>query len=475
MTENDVSTWHQANDAYLAAAVEWLRLLLARHVPPAPQPVVMGEQRSVPRTEASEESASWWSFRRTSSGNTPTPQAPTVRLLPAAPTEVTPEQLRAAEQAMRAAETSDPPPAMTLLARRAGLTSFERDLLLLCVAMELDTRIAALCARAQDDPSRPFPTFALAMACSTRPAGTRVSPERPLRYWRLIETSPAAGAAADHDGALRADERIVNYVKGLSHLDDRIAPFVMPLGEPVHDEDLPASQRAVVDAILRRAAARSAASPPAAAPRPRSGEQAARGARRRPSARPHAVSHFRGHAAGATHGPGDALPALAARDAAAARGALPRRARRRPECRGACRRRCNASWRAAAACCSSTRARRGRCHRARSPFDVEKPTPAEQREVWQSLLGEEHAGEAARLAGQFSLERRGDPQDRRAGAGGRRRGQAAARRALMDARRTAHAPAHRLTRAAHRRQGDAGTISSCPARRKSCCGRSPRT
>ena len=36
--------------------------------------------------------------------------------------------------------------------------------LLLAAGMELDTRFGSLCARAQDDPQKPFPTFALALA-----------------------------------------------------------------------------------------------------------------------------------------------------------------------------------------------------------------------------------------------------------------------------------------------------------------------
>ena len=167
MNARDLSTWHHSNDAYLAAAVEWLRLLLTRHVPDTPpQPYVTGERRATPRTESTtaEESASWWTWRRTSPGTTPTPPpAPTRPALPPAP-GVTAEQVREAEKKMRDAEAGEPPPAMMLLAHRTGLTSFERDVLLLCVAMELDTRIAALCARAQDDQSRPYPTFALAMA-----------------------------------------------------------------------------------------------------------------------------------------------------------------------------------------------------------------------------------------------------------------------------------------------------------------------
>ena len=53
------------------------------------------------------------------------------------------------------------PWALDMLGERLRLSSFEQSLLLLCAAPELDTRIASLCAKAQDDPQKPFPTFAL--------------------------------------------------------------------------------------------------------------------------------------------------------------------------------------------------------------------------------------------------------------------------------------------------------------------------
>src|SRR2546421_770695 len=52
-------------------------------------------------------------------------------------------------------------PYTTLFRSQFGLSSFEREVLLLSTAMELDTRVAYLCARAQDDPNKAYATFAL--------------------------------------------------------------------------------------------------------------------------------------------------------------------------------------------------------------------------------------------------------------------------------------------------------------------------
>ncbi|PTR34027.1 ATPase family protein associated with various cellular activities (AAA) [Luteibacter sp. OK325] len=136
-------------------------------------------------------------------------------------------------------------PALVLLAQRLGLTDFERELLLLCVGMELDTRMPALCAQAQHDASKPWPTFALAFVVLDQPAWDALSPERPLRYWRLLEIhqpGPQPLIAA----ALSADERIVNFVKGMNYLDDRLAPLLVPLSPAT----LPPSQQAVADRLV---------------------------------------------------------------------------------------------------------------------------------------------------------------------------------------------------------------------------------
>src|SRR6185312_14086007 len=115
-------------------------------------------------------------------------------------------------------------------------------------SMELDTRIATLCARVQDDPNKPYPTFALALALFDSPSWDVLSPERPLRHWRLIEINQP-GAQPLTISPVRADERIVNYVKGLDYLDDRLASFVAPFEINGGQIKLPDSQQALVQQI----------------------------------------------------------------------------------------------------------------------------------------------------------------------------------------------------------------------------------
>jgi ATP-dependent 26S proteasome regulatory subunit len=148
------------------------------------------------------------------------------------------------------AQGEELPSALTILSERLSLSTFERDILLLSAAIELDTRIAALCARAHDDANKPFPTFALALALFDEVSWDALSPERPLRYWRLIEINQP-GAQPLTSSALRADERIVNYLKGLNYLDDRVSSFIAPLEiDPASTEVAP-SQNSIVEVILQ--------------------------------------------------------------------------------------------------------------------------------------------------------------------------------------------------------------------------------
>jgi len=157
----------------------------------------------------------------------------------------------AAAQRLRELEAADPLPHFVRIANTFGLTPFERSLLLLCAAAEFDTRIAPLCARAQRSDLRPYPTLALALALVPEQAAwDALSPERPLRYWRLLEIAQAHGQPLIAS-ALRADERILNEIKGLAHLDERLTPYLFPLDVPHEHAPVPPSTQGSIDAIAR--------------------------------------------------------------------------------------------------------------------------------------------------------------------------------------------------------------------------------
>jgi hypothetical protein len=232
----DADQWLISNDQYLSDAVGWLRARLEWLSKSAPQSGRTERTEPVPGASAGTVSRSL--FRRTPK---PVPDRPA--LTP--PREAAGDGLGPPPMLVAATDHS---PALLLLGNRLGLSEFERNVLLLCVAMEFDTRIAGLCARAQDDPAKSYPTFALALALFDQPVWDARSPERSLRYWRLIEINQP-GALPLNDSPLRADERIVNYIKGLNYLDDRLLPMLSLLTPADDGADIPASQRTAADAI----------------------------------------------------------------------------------------------------------------------------------------------------------------------------------------------------------------------------------
>lgn len=145
--------------------------------------------------------------------------------------------------------TSGTTSAAGVLCDRLELGEFELQVLLLCAAVELDTGIGVLCADAQRDAARPYPTFALAMTLFPDPAWEALSPASPLRYWQLIEVLQAP-AQPLVSAALKIDERVFHFLKGLNYLDERLASSFVRVA--ALDATLPPSQAAIAATILHR-------------------------------------------------------------------------------------------------------------------------------------------------------------------------------------------------------------------------------
>ena len=132
-----------------------------------------------------------------------------------------------AQKALDEAASSMPSPsALETLCKIFNLTPFERDLLLLCAGVELDSSFAALCARAHGDASRAQPTLSLALAALPDAHWSALTPAAPLRSWRLIEVGNGPILT---QGSLRIDERILHFLAGVQHPDDRLAGLVEQL------------------------------------------------------------------------------------------------------------------------------------------------------------------------------------------------------------------------------------------------------
>ncbi len=141
-------------------------------------------------------------------------------------------------------ERSSALPALAMLVHQFGMSPFEKQLLLLCCAVEYDTTISTACAAAQGNPLCAYPTFSLGLSLLDEPVWDVVAPERPLRYWQMIEIRSNENLPLV-SRQLRADDRIVNYVRGLNHLDARLLPYVKRI--EIEPSTLPPSHVAIVD------------------------------------------------------------------------------------------------------------------------------------------------------------------------------------------------------------------------------------
>ena len=126
----------------------------------------------------------------------------------------------------KAAEGLQQLPALETVVKVLGLSSFERKILLLCAAVELDADFAALIAGMQGSAAQLLPTFSLAMAVFEDAHWSALSPNGPLRYWRLVEPG-------DHQlitkSPLRIDEQLLHYIAGINAMDERFNEIVEPV------------------------------------------------------------------------------------------------------------------------------------------------------------------------------------------------------------------------------------------------------
>ena len=91
--------------------------------------------------------------------------------------------------------------------------------------MELDAAFPSLCAAAQGNHQRPWPTFSLALASLAEAHWSALTPAAPLRRWRLIEV-----------GAL------LTYGPNTPELFRRAAGYVDKILKGARPTDLPMQQ-----------------------------------------------------------------------------------------------------------------------------------------------------------------------------------------------------------------------------------------
>ncbi|MEO8455607.1 MAG: hypothetical protein ABI454_10635, partial [Sphingomicrobium sp.] len=122
----------------------------------------------------------------------------------------------------RDAESADDPttftPALVHCANVFGLSPFERHLLLLVAGLQLDHGLRqAVAARCPDGSARA--SFGLALEALPQPHWDALSPDSPLRHWRMVEPEPGPVLSR---APLQIDERVLHFLAGVPANDPQL-------------------------------------------------------------------------------------------------------------------------------------------------------------------------------------------------------------------------------------------------------------
>ena len=152
------------------------------------------------------------------------------------------DRLAEAREKLAAAEAElDSPAALETLRRSFALSEFERHVLVLCAAVELDGAFSEFLASGPRAGGARRVTFSLALAALPGAHWSALSPAAPLRFWNLIV--PTGGDTLVHS-PLRIDERVLHFLTGTAALDPRLEDLVeripFPARLPESHEDLAA-------------------------------------------------------------------------------------------------------------------------------------------------------------------------------------------------------------------------------------------
>lgn len=213
------------NDRYVAAAVAWVRALLAERV------------RRMPEGKSDQHNARRGILGRIFGGPAPKDAANEATVERATHEMSSQAALAELNEAIAQLASANSLSMLQQLSWHFGLSEFEEQILLLCLAFELDSRVGMQCGLIQQQPCRPYPTFGLAMVLfeasdhersQSAPHWTATLADGPLRRQRLIDVRQPAGTpllAAE----LRLEETILHYLRGVISPDWRLRALVQPV------------------------------------------------------------------------------------------------------------------------------------------------------------------------------------------------------------------------------------------------------
>ncbi|MCX6317019.1 MAG: ATP-binding protein [Bacteroidetes bacterium] len=137
------------------------------------------------------------------------------------------------------------PPAIENLVRLFGLSSFEKNIILYCALPELNSALHDKLLVATGNTNLSSPSFGSLLGVLPDAHWSALSPDAPLRFWRLIEVTKQALITRS---PLKIDEYLLHYLTGLSFVHEKIREIASETNEV---SVLVSSQQAVAESIVR--------------------------------------------------------------------------------------------------------------------------------------------------------------------------------------------------------------------------------
>lgn len=226
-----VVSWAEANDAYLQTELRRLRLVFARKVRWLRsnwQQDPLGANRSLVISDAFAD--------RLLSGDDQTEELSFYKEDRECSSITNALQLLEADLANRRDQLTEDGsiPSLERLVGLFELNSLERDLLLLCFAIEEDPSFAVLAAYVQDSVNARYATLDLALSVLCRNANDKHAIRQsllfsaPLRRFKLLTLGNDEAPTVRTLQILRIDERICDYIRGTNRLDERVSHILHP-------------------------------------------------------------------------------------------------------------------------------------------------------------------------------------------------------------------------------------------------------
>jgi hypothetical protein len=138
----------------------------------------------------------------------------------------------------------NPPATLQTLCNTFSLSEFERDLILICAGVELDSGFASLIAALQSKPQPASPTFGLILSLLPSAHWSALTPDAPLRRWRMIELGIGNGFTTS---PLSIDERVLHYLTGVPQMDARLSGLIRPLSM---SPNIPGSHNVIAERMV---------------------------------------------------------------------------------------------------------------------------------------------------------------------------------------------------------------------------------